>query len=113
MKHDEVLLTAGAEQDMEALYDYVAEFDLPANADVLLNKILQTAESLATNPERGTHPKELQSLGIGEYRQLFFKPYRVIYRVMGKQVVIYFIADGRRDMHTLLTMRLMGSASGS
>lgn len=72
--------------------------------------IHRTFESLATNPERGTHPKELQSLGIREYRQLFFKPYRVIYRIMGKQVFIYLIADGRRDMHTLLIMRLMGSA---
>ncbi|QSA95809.1 hypothetical protein [Methylococcus sp. EFPC2] len=27
-----------------------------------------------------------------------FKPYRVIYRVVGDQVIIYLIADGRRDM---------------
>ena len=27
-----VLLTHGAEQDIEAIYDYIAEFDAPANA---------------------------------------------------------------------------------
>lgn len=29
----EVLLTEGAEQDLEALYDYIAEFDSVANAN--------------------------------------------------------------------------------
>ena len=108
MKHYEVLFTAGAEQDMEALYDYVAEYDSPTRADALLDKILHGAESLATHPERGTYPRELQNLGIREYRQIFFKPYRVMYRVINRQVVIYFIADGRRDMTSLLSMRLMG-----
>ena len=112
MKRYEVLLTAGAEQDIEALYDYVAEFDSVANADALLDKILQTSDSLATNPDRGTYPKELLSLGIREYRQLFFKPYRIVYRIVGKQVYIYLIVDGRRDLSTLLAARMMGGAGG-
>jgi hypothetical protein len=51
---------------------------------------------------------ELRLLGIKEYRQAFFKPYRIIYRVIGEQVVVYVIADGRRDMQTLLSRRLLG-----
>ena len=34
---------------------------------------------------------------------------RHIYRVTGKQVFIYLIADGRRDMQSLLTGRLLGA----
>ena len=37
------------------------------------------------------------------------KPYRVIYRIMGKRVFVYLIADGRRDMPTLLERRLLGT----
>ena len=59
-------------------------------------------------PERGSYPKKLLALGIREYRQAHFKPYRIIYRVSGKQVIIYIIADGRRDMQTLLTRRMLG-----
>jgi toxin ParE1/3/4 len=70
---------------------------------------MEVAESLATFPERGSHTKELLALGIREYRQSFFKPYRVIYRVIGKQVIIYVIADGRRDMQSLLLRRLLGA----
>lgn len=52
-------------------------------------------------------PRELSALGIREYRQLFFKPYRVIYRVLDGRVIIYLIADGRRDMESLLARRLL------
>ena len=103
-----VLLTHGAEQDMESIYDYIAEFDEPANADYVLDQLMATAEKLAVMPERGSYPKELVGLGIKEYRQVFFKPYRLIYRVMNADVVVNVIADGRRDMQSLLTRRLLG-----
>lgn len=104
----EVRLTAGAERDLESLYDYIAEFDSKASADHVLDKLQKTAEGLATFPERGAYPRELLALGIREYRQAFFKPYRLIYRTNGQQVFIVLIADGRRDMQSLLARRLLG-----
>jgi toxin ParE1/3/4 len=105
----EVLLTEDAGSDLEALYDYVAEHDAPSKADYVLERIEQVLEALATFPERGSHPKELLALGIREYRQTFFKPYRVIYRVIGGRVYVYLIVDGRRDMQALLQRRLLGA----
>ncbi|MCR4299167.1 MAG: type II toxin-antitoxin system RelE/ParE family toxin [Gallionella sp.] len=103
-----VLLTRGAERDLEEIYDYIAENDAQGNADHVLDKLMEVAETLATFPERGSYPKELLALGIREYRQAHFKPYRLIYRVIGKQVLVYMIADGRRDMQTLLSRRMLG-----
>lgn len=103
------LLTQGTEQDLESIYDYIAQFDCKANADRVLDRLLEVVESLATFPERGAYPKELAALGIREYRQIAFKPYRVIYRVIGRKVFIYLIADGRRDMQSLLARRLLGA----
>ena len=105
----EVLLTEGAEQDLEAIHDYISEFDCVANANDVLDAVMDVFESLSTFPERGSYPKELVGLGIKEYRQTFFKPYRVIYRVTGSQVIVYLIADGRRDMQTVLARRLLGA----
>ncbi len=105
----EVLLTAGAEKDLESICDYIAEFDCQANADYVLERLLAVVENLASFPERGSFPKELIALGIREYRQMTFKPYRVVYRVIGQQVGIYVIADGRRDMQSLLARRLLGA----
>ena len=103
----EVLITGGAERDLEAIHDHIAEFDSPAKADHVLDQLMAVAESLAVFPERGAYPKELLALGMREYRQTFFKPYRVIYRVQGKQVLIHLIADGRRDLQALLARRLL------
>jgi toxin ParE1/3/4 len=105
----EVLLTEGAEQDLEAIHDYIAEFDCVDNANYVLDQLLDAVSNLSRFPERGSYPKELVALGIKEYRQTFFKPYRVIYRVFGKQVIIYVIADGRRDMQSVLGRRLLGA----
>ena len=105
----EVLFTEGAEQDLEAIHDYICEFDCVANANYVLDKLMDVVESLSKFPERGSYPKELVGLGIKEYRQTFFKPYRVIYRITGSQVIIYLIADGRRDMQSVLARRLLGA----
>ena len=103
----QVLLTEDAERDLEDVYSYIAEHDCRQNADYVLDRLLQVTDSLATAPERGLVPRELGALGIREYRQVFFKPYRVIYRQIDQQVVIYISADGRRDMQSLLARRLL------
>lgn len=105
----EILLTEGAEQDLEAIHDHIAEFDRAANANLVLDELMDVVEGLSKFPERGSYPKELIGLGIKEYRQTFFKPYRVIYRVTGRQVIIYLIADGRRDMQSVLARRLLSA----
>jgi toxin ParE1/3/4 len=104
----EVFLTEGANRDLESIHDYIARFDTPSNADYVLDRLLETVETLATFSERGSYPAELLGLGIRDYRQTFFKPYRLIYRVVKQHVYIYLIADGRRDMQSLLAQRLLG-----
>jgi toxin ParE1/3/4 len=105
----EVLMTEDAERDLQELYGYIAEHDSLGKADALLNRIEEVIETLTSQPNRGAVPRELSALGIHEYRQLFYKPYRVIYRVIDNRVYIYLIADGRRDLQTLLTQRLLRS----
>lgn len=72
---------------------------------------MEVVQGLAQFPERGSYPKELVALGIKDYRQTTFKPYRVIYRLMGSQVVIYLIVNGRRDMQSVLARRLLCALS--
>ena len=42
-------------------------------------------------------------------RQVHFKPFRVIYRVVGQNIVVLVIADGRRNLKALLERRLLGA----
>lgn len=105
----EVLLTQAAEQDFESIHDYIAAFGCVANANYVLDQLMEVVGGLAHFPERGSYPKELAVLGIKEYRQTVFKPYRVIYRVVGGEVLIYLIVDGRRDMQSALSRRFLGA----
>lgn len=104
-----VLLTYDAAQDLDELYDYIAEYDSPVSARHVLDRVEQVIARLAEFPNRGNHPKELLALGIREYREVFFKPYRIIYRMTDRAVHKYLIADGRRELQTLLARRLLGA----
>ena len=105
----EVSLTRDAERDLEEIYLYIAEYDSLVSADHVLDRLVKATEGLRTSPDRGSYVNELRSLGISEYRQIFFKPYRLIYRVHSKHVITYLITDGRRDMESLLARRLFGA----
>jgi toxin ParE1/3/4 len=102
-----VMLTNDAARDLEELYDYIALHDAPRKADYVLDQIEKAFSKLSEFPERGAYPKEMLTLGIREYRQIFFKPYRILYRVMEKNVYVLLIVDGRRDMQSLLQRRLL------
>jgi toxin ParE1/3/4 len=105
--HFSVLLTDDATRDLEDIYDHIELHDSRGKADHVLERIEKAFNSLSENPERGTYPRELIALGLREFRQVFFKPYRIIYRVMENNVYVLLIADGRRDMQKLLQRRLL------
>jgi toxin ParE1/3/4 len=102
-----VLLADDAVHDLEDIYDYIDLHDGRDKADHVLDRIENAFDSLSENPDRGAYLKELLDLGLQEFRQIFFKPYRIIYRVVENNVYVLVIADGRRDMQKLLQRRLL------
>ena len=93
-----VLLTDDAAHDLEEIHDYIARHDSISRANHVLERIEKVFASLSESPQRGSYPKELLDVGIREYREVFFKPYRIIYREIEDDVYVLVIADGRRDM---------------
>ena len=106
----EVSLTNEAVIDLEELDDYISSHDSPENADYVLDRIEEVIQGLVDMPERGSYPEELLQLGLKEYREVFFKPYRIIYRVIDQKVYVYLIVDGRRNMQKLLQRRLLSAS---
>jgi plasmid stabilization system protein ParE len=47
--------------------------------------------------------------GISQYRGLLNAPWRIVYRVDNRQVLIMAVLDSRRDLQTLLLGRLARS----
>ena len=102
-----VLLTDDAVRDLEEIYDYIDRRDSPARADYVPDRIEEAFRGLSGHPRRGRYPRELLDIGIREYREVFFKPCRIVYRTIGTTVYVLVIADGRRDVRSLLQRRLL------
>jgi toxin ParE1/3/4 len=105
--HYEVFLTEDTHQDLVDLYQYIQAQDSRKKALYVLDNFEKKFDSLSLHPERGVFPQELLALGIKEYREIFFKPYRIIYRITYTKVYITLIADGRRNMQRLLQRRIL------
>ena len=108
-----IQLTAEAEADLQAIYNYRLKQrgpDGPDGADALLDMLYEAIESLADFSLRGPVPPELDAIGIAEWRQLSVRPYRIIYTLDGTLLTVAVVADGRRDFAALLERRLLQRA---
>jgi toxin ParE1/3/4 len=102
-----VYLIEEAEADLLDIYHYVAQNDSVENADRLLDRLEDTILKLSTMPLRGHIPPELERIGVLEFREVFFKPYRIIYQIVKSNVYVHCILDGRRDLQDLLQQRVL------
>ncbi|MCX7093341.1 MAG: type II toxin-antitoxin system RelE/ParE family toxin [Methylobacter sp.] len=103
----EIVLSEPALADLLDINDYY----LAEVSDHVAGKIIASLEAAVNNlaafPDRGSFPKELLSLGIRQYRQVIEKPYRIIYEIVADKIVVHAILDGRRDMQSLLILRIL------
>jgi toxin ParE1/3/4 len=102
-----VRIAKEAEEDLAELVDYIAHYDSVERANYVLERLLTICTRLEEHPERGHFLPELRSLGIKTYREVHFKPYRIIYEVIRREVFILLIVDGRRSLQTILERRLI------
>jgi len=103
----DVVISEDAENDLKNIWRYIAEHESVTRAEYVFDALERTCAQLDESPRRGNHPKELLKLGITEFRELHWKPYRIVYRLIGRRAVILCVLDGRRDMQTLLQQRLV------
>lgn len=102
-----IVLIVAAKSDLREIFRYVERNDSSERADNLVDGIEKAITSLTLMPERGHYPPEFERIGIREFREIHFKPYRIVYSIHDKEVVVYCVLDGRRDMQALLQQRLL------
>ena len=95
-----------AVRDVEGIAAYLPE-SAPGRATAGLDRLLRKAESLAVAPMSGHVVADLARLGIYTWREAPAWPYRVFYRIAGRDVIIAAVLDGRRDLADLLLERLL------
>jgi plasmid stabilization system protein ParE len=67
----------------------------------IFKRIKQKASSLYTFPERGRIVPELRDQGILQYRELVISPWRILYRISEKRVLVLSVLDSRRNIEAL------------
>lgn len=102
-----VAIGAGAQRDLVEIHRWVADDRGADAAAELLDDMIERIEALERFPVRGPVPREIAGLGMDMFRQSSMGRYRLIYRVDPGQVTILMIADGRRDLQSLLEARLL------
>jgi addiction module RelE/StbE family toxin len=95
-----------ARRDLFAIVDYLIDRHPDAAASIL-DKLERRAAFLRKSPERGRVIPELERLQLREYRELVVSPYRLVYRVSGRRVLVLGVLDSRRNLEDLLLDRLV------
>ncbi len=102
-----VLVLSAAEEDVVDIFDYISITDSVDSANYIAEQIQKSCCDLACFPNRGHCPLELEQIGILNFKEVHFKPYRIIYEVIDCNVFIHAILDGKRSLQRLLERRLI------
>jgi len=102
-----VYIIADAEEDIFSIYKYIAINDSVQKAETILGNIEEKIANLSELANRGHTLPELEPIGVYEYREIHFKPYRIIYQIVESDVYVHCVLDGRRDLEDLLQERLL------
>ncbi|NOY90341.1 MAG: type II toxin-antitoxin system RelE/ParE family toxin [Deltaproteobacteria bacterium] len=95
-----------AEADLAALVDFIAVNDNVTDALRVEARILAALTKLESAPRIGRIVPELQRQGVSQYREIVESPWRIMFRVVKREVRVVAIIDGRRDVYSTLHERL-------
>ena len=102
-----VHLIEDAEKDLLDIYQYIAINDSVEQADRLLDHLEGTVQKLETFPMRGHTPPELERIGVFDFKEIHYKPFRIIYEIRKSEVFVHCVLDGRRDLQELLQKKIL------
>ncbi len=100
---NEYVLGAGAEFDLNEIWEFIAEDNIDA-ADRWIGKLFDAFEILARNPGIGHRRDDLTAYPI-----LFWPvgAYLILYRVQKKLIEIVAVTQGARDIPAFLRQRVL------
>lgn len=98
--------SATAAADLRAIIENIARDSVSAAAAVL-ERIGVHASRLRSFPSRGRIVRELEDQGIRSYRELIVTPWRIIFKIEARTVLVLAVLDARRNLEDLLLDRFL------
>ncbi len=102
-----VFWSESAASDLEDILDFVADRDGVDRALELYENLRRRVASLSKYPRRCRYVPELKAIGLSEFRESIHPPYRLLFRLVGDQVILLGVLDSRRDLEALLIRRAL------
>jgi toxin ParE1/3/4 len=93
-----VEITATAEADVAAIWEYIAQ-DKPEAATDFILRLEEQIDTRENFPERCPRIPENPRLGA-TYRHLLFGPYRAVFKIAGEKVIVMRVLHGARLLDT-------------
>jgi toxin ParE1/3/4 len=105
MTRREVVWSQDAQCELDAIVDHIAQ-DSPLDAMRVFDRLVQQAGKLESFAERGRRIPELGARGKQlPLRELVVPPWRLIYAVQGRHVMVLALVDSRRDFLAWMAAR--------
>jgi len=102
----EVIWVDSAKNELLEIIEYIA-VENQNSAKKVYQNIKRKADSLSSMPYKGRIIPEFKQFEINLYREVIESPWRIMYRIQDKTVVIITIIDGRRDVEDILFKKNM------
>ncbi|MDR1453173.1 MAG: type II toxin-antitoxin system RelE/ParE family toxin [Candidatus Margulisbacteria bacterium] len=106
LKRYKLIFSDTARDDIREIFAYIAR-ENPQNAEKILEKIETKITALGFFPQKGRVVPEFLEQNIKNYRELQEYPWRIIYFLGGRNVVIAAVLDSRRDLKDLLVGKFL------
>ncbi len=97
---NKVIWNYSAENDLNEIIDYIIEKEGINTAFKLYNEIKECAKLLAVSPEQGRVVPELKMFTT-KYREIIYKPWRLIYKIDEKVIKMLLVLDSRRNIEDI------------
>jgi addiction module RelE/StbE family toxin len=95
-----------AKLDLIEIAEFLASDDA-ASARRVVKQLRERVRTLCSTPRRGRVVPELAAQGILSYRELIVAPWRILYRIDEKEVLVVLVVDGRRNVEDVLFRRML------
>ena len=89
-----VIMLSRAERDVEDIHAFIFESS-PQNASLVVDRIAAQVRALSKMPR--SYPAAIESPELGgEFHQAVVWPYRIIFEIVGKDVLVHTVRHGHR-----------------
>lgn len=102
-----VIILPDAQSDLPSLQNYMLDKWDEAAWLKAEDEIFEKLEKVDSGIFNGTPVRELASVGILDYKNVYTSHHKLVYRQIGNETYVYLIAGHRQDYPTILAKRLL------